>query len=183
MPDQSCAAQQRPEQRSERRTNLFVVAALFGHGESTPTTVRIRNLSPAGAMIEGTELPGAGTAVRLTRGSLSAAGELLWIDETRAGLRFAAPVTVANWLPGGARSSGQQRVDRMVLEARAQLSTAATDAAPTAPSRPDYAAIARSLTAASEALLADPEVAERHLDVLQTIDIAAQALGCLIDDQ
>lgn len=170
------------EQRAERRSNLFVIAALYGEGASAPITVRIRNLSPGGALVEGPELPDVGTNVRLCRGQLSAAGELLWRGPSHAGLRFTGPVHVADWLPGSARNSGQQRVDQIVFEARAAPPLAPSPAA-LAPTRPDYAAIARSLTQAGEALLADPDVAQRHLGALQAIDIAAQALDGLADDQ
>lgn len=170
------------ELRSDRRLNLFVVAALYVSGDRVPAKVRIRNLSPVGALIEGHGLPETGAAVRLVRGSLSAAGEILWDGASRAGLRFAAPVEVTDWLPGGDRNQGQQRVDRLIAQARTGAHRAAA-ASPPCPSCPDYAAIARSLTEAGEALLADGDAAQRHLRVIQAIDIAAQALAGLVRDQ
>lgn len=178
MQERSVAA----EQRAERRSNLFVIAALCAEGASAPMAVHIRNLSPGGALVEGLELPDVGTNVRLCRGQLGAAGELLWRGPSHAGLRFTGPVLVADWLPGSARSSGQQRVDQIVFEARTGP-TLAPSPAPLASTRPDYAALARSLMQAGEALLADPDVAQRHFGALQAIDIAAQVLGQLGDGQ
>lgn len=163
------------EQRVERRNNMFVAAVL--HWQGAPAAVRIRNLSPGGALIEGDRLPEIGTSVRLIRGRLSVAGELLWRDATHAGLQFSAPVRVADWLPAGARNAGQQRVDQIVFETKAAGSV--TGITPSAPSPPDYAAIAAALTRAGEELIADPGLAERFPDALQAIDIAAQALTLL----
>lgn len=163
------------EQRSERRNNLFVVAAL--HWRGAPAPVRIRNLSPGGALIEGAGLPDVGTSVRLSRGQHSVDGELLWRGETHAGLQFKAPVRVADWLPASARNGGQQRVDQIVFEAKA--SGVATGITPAGPSAPDYSAIADALTKAGDELIAVPGLAERHPEALQAIDIAAQALNLL----
>lgn len=176
------------EQRLERRNNLFVVAALrwldAASGASgapgapaAPVPVRIRNLSPTGALIEGALLPQVGTSVHLSRGQHSVAGELKWRGETQAGLQFSTNVEVADWLPASARSTGQQRVDRIVFEAKA--AGVGTGITPAGPSAPDYAAIARALVAAGDELLAVPGLAERHPGALQVIDIAAQALGLL----
>lgn len=171
------------EQRLERRSNMFVVAALHwpkAAGETAaaaPVPVRIRNLSPNGALIEGARLPDVGTSVRLTRGHHSVAGELRWRGETHAGLQFSTPVKVADWLPASARSAGQQRVDQIVFETKA--AGAATGITPAGPGAPDYAAIARALIAAGDELVGVPGLAESHPDALQAIDIAAQALNLL----
>lgn len=170
------------EQRLERRNNLFVVAALrwldaAAGAPAAPVPVRIRNLSPTGALVEGALLPQVGTSVRLSRGQHSVAGELKWRGETQAGLQFSTHVEVADWLPASTRSAGQQRVDRIVFETRA--AGAATAIAPAEPSAPDYAAIARALIEAGDELVGVPGLAESHPGALQAIDIAAQALNLL----
>ncbi len=166
------------EQRNERRKNLFVAAALHWCGALAP--VRIRNLSPGGALIEATDLPEMGTGVELRRGGLSVAGELRWRDDGRAGLCFATPVRVADWLPAGTHNSGQRRVDDVIFEAR---SAPPTGIIPNAASPPDFAALAEGLTNAVEALLTDPAIAQRHPAALQAIDIAAEALARLARGQ
>ncbi|MEO7635792.1 MAG: hypothetical protein ABIS38_09145 [Sphingomicrobium sp.] len=163
------------EQRVERRNNLFVVAVL--HWPGAPVAVRIRNMSPNGALVEGAGLPDVGTAVRLSRGQRNVAGELMWRGEMHAGLQFSAPVNVADWLPANAGNAGQQRVDQIVFEAKA--ARVATGIVPNEPSAPDYAAIARALVKAGDELVAVPGLAENHPDALQAIDIAAQALNLL----
>lgn len=170
------------DQRAQHRSNLFVIAALHCPGADplAPVRVRVRNLSPEGALIEGSPLPEIGTSVRLTRGRLSAVGELRWCDGHRAGLRFSSPVRVADWLPG-AHQAGQQRVDEILFEARA--GSGPGSAAPAVPGQPDYAELARALTKAGEELAADPGIAGRHPGALQAIDIAAQALARLAKGQ
>src|SRR5689334_6559710 len=99
------------EHRVESRSNIFVMATIYAAGSSTP--VRVRNMSPSGALVEAAELPPAGTSIRLSRGSLEVIGDIMWVDEHRAGVRFAGPVRVGDWLPQGKRGSGQQLIDEM----------------------------------------------------------------------
>jgi hypothetical protein len=88
------------ESRAGDRKNLFVVAQLiWAKGNSA---VRVRNISPSGALIEGDRLPPAHTAVKLGRGELIAEGELVWQVAGKAGLAFVEPVQPGDWLPMGA---------------------------------------------------------------------------------
>src|SRR5215210_4712030 len=98
-----------PENRIESRSNIFVVATLYWPQGSAP--VRIRNLSPSGALIEGAIPAPVGSQVRLCRGRHSVSGHLVWIEANKAGLRFAASATVTDWLPSGNRGSGQLLAD------------------------------------------------------------------------
>ena len=93
-----------PAAGSRPRSNIFVMATLYAAGGSTP--VRVRNMSRSGALVEASALPPAGTGVRLCRGSVSVAGEVMWVDEHKAGLRFASPTAAADWLPGGTAREG-----------------------------------------------------------------------------
>lgn len=179
MANRSAAA---AEHRAERRSNLFVLAALHCRGQGAPIAVRVRNLSPTGALVEGPDLPATGSAVRLARGALTVEGEVTRRDDTSAGVRFIGLVQISDWLPG-TRNHRQQRVDQLVMEARAGRARQAGGGAPDAPSPPDYSAIARSLHQASEALLGDPDLVRRHPGALQAIAIAAQALERLGDAQ
>lgn len=54
--------------------------------------VRIRDLSPGGARIEGAELPMIGTDVLLRRGDAEAFGALAWISGNQAGIEFEEPL-------------------------------------------------------------------------------------------
>ena len=68
------AAYEQPEQypdcaRVEPRTNMFVMAALVtGH---TRETVKVRNMSASGALVEGPTLPNPGTPCLLNRGEIA----------------------------------------------------------------------------------------------------------------
>lgn len=179
--DPSDAAQRRVEARS----NIFVVAALASGSGSGP--VRIRNMSRSGALIEGPAIPPNGSAVRLSRGSLSATGEIVWRHESRAGMRFDSTVTVPAWLPGGKSASGQQRVDEIVYSYKAEIG-AMRPAAPAAPapeaSRRQHIGwqlleLRDALNAVAEELAADDATMARHPNALQAIDMAAQKLETL----
>lgn len=80
--------------------------------------VRIRNLSEAGAMIDGPALPDAGSTLTLNRLELSVAGTVIWNRGGRCGLRLASTVAVDDWI-AGVRSTahptslGQMRIDKI----------------------------------------------------------------------
>ena len=170
------------ELRLEPRTNLFVVATLYAAEGST--AVRIRNMSPEGALIEGVALPPVGSAVQLCRGSLSAAGCVVWIEDRKAGVRFSGRIAVAEWLPSGKAGTGQMLADELVHQAR--LGAMAKPQPAPAPANTISSAgedellrLCRSLEEAGEELAADAAIAERFPGPLQAIDMAAQALAKL----
>lgn len=55
--------------------------------------VRIRDISPGGARIEGDDLPMIGTDVMLKRGPADAFGSIVWISGNQAGLEFEEELT------------------------------------------------------------------------------------------
>lgn len=55
-----------------------------GHNRS----VRVRNLSVAGALLESDDLPAVGTRVKLRKGDLSATGKIVRLDGGLAGVQF-----------------------------------------------------------------------------------------------
>jgi len=171
------------EHRLESRNNIFVMATVYAGGGSTP--VRVRNISRSGALIEATDLPPAGTSIRLSRGSLEVMGNIMWVDVHKAGLRFATSVRVADWLPQGKRGSGQQLVDEMVHQAR--LGPAARTPQP---DRSDQANLTFAdelsqlrymLERAGEDLASDSAVTTNHPAALQFIDGVAQSLARLAE--
>ena len=99
------------ENRSEGRSNVFLSGTIDASGVSF--AVRIRNLSPNGALIDAAELPPAGTKVRLLRGSLSASGELTWNSCGQGGITFQRSIDVPRWVQRVGHA-GQQRIDRAV---------------------------------------------------------------------
>lgn len=163
---------------------MFVMASLAARTGGGP--VKVRNLSSVGALVEGGVLPEAGERVSLQRGSLHTDGEVVWCKNGRAGLRFTARVTVADWLPKGANQAGQQRTDSIfsTLKERAAGSAARTDVVDLPPSpvtREDLSAIIRDLDALAEALADDDLVLIRYSSKMQVLDAANQALRKLLE--
>lgn len=99
--------------RRDERTHLFIVATVYIGHQSFP--VRVRNISPTGALIEGTNLPPVGTEINLRRGQLQASGTVAWTASGKSGLSFNSPVAVSSWLPSK-EASRQLPIDRLAFE-------------------------------------------------------------------
>ena len=97
--------------REHVRSNVFLSAVLAQGAQSKP--VRVRNISAMGALLDGTALPGAGTAVRLRRGNLCITGQVAWLDKSLCGVRFDQPIDVEPWVRR-VEHLGQRRVDHVV---------------------------------------------------------------------
>ena len=111
----SRAAATAEENRSGGRANVFLTATLDCGGRCVP--VLIRNISARGALLDGKQLPPAGTRVRLLRGRLSALGEIAWVTEVQGGLKFDCDIDVASWVQRLGHS-GQERVDGVIAALR-----------------------------------------------------------------
>ena len=159
------------QRRVDARSNIFLVAALTSGKASGP--VRIRNMSTAGALIEGAAMPTEGSGVAIHRGSLSASGQLVWRSDRRAGIRFDSPVHVADWLPRGSRSTGQQKVDQIVHDYKTGRER--PDAAHMEAIDQELALARRELGSAVEDFAAE-DCPTRRLVAVQAIDVAAQKL-------
>lgn len=103
------------DSRTEGRSNVFLSAMLHTGERSIP--VRVRNISRRGALIDGHALPSIGTTVRLSRGRLSASGELVWEVTGQAGVTFGHEIDVEEWVQRIVHA-GQQRVDGVVAALR-----------------------------------------------------------------
>ena len=167
------------ELRLNSRNNIFVMAALYAQGRSI-MPVRVRNISRAGALIEAAALPAAGTAVRLSRASLSAPGTIVWIDDCKAGVQFETPITVGNWLPQGRRGIGQQFVDELFHQKRLGRTAEKPQQQSAGYGFAEELLELRSLLeSAGEELAIDGMIATRHTVALQAIDGVAQTLARL----
>lgn len=157
---------------------MFVLASMAAETVSGP--VKIRNMSPDGALIEGAALPRLGEQLSLRRGELAATGRVIWCEGGRAGLRFDHYVDVAAWLPVG---SPQQQVDQAFHAIKNGLTNVVPlPVAPVAPVRTspigksDLLDAATALETLADALAQDAGVVASHSTRLQTLDIAAQLL-------
>jgi hypothetical protein len=155
---------------------MFVLATM-----AAPTvsgTVKVRNMSLGGALIEGDALPRIGEQLRLHRGELTVCGRIVWRHAGKAGLCFEHEVEVSRWLPAG--SGGQQQVDRTFQE----LKTSPIDPTPPAAARiepspispEDLLNVAEALDTLADALAEDARVVADHSAKLQSLDMASQLL-------
>lgn len=163
------------ELRVESRSNIFVMATMYAGGGSTP--VRVRNMSRTGALVEAPSLPAIGSPVRLSRGSLTVAGDIMWVSDGRAGLRFSNPVTVTDWIPLGKRGSGQQLIDEIVH--RARVSGHGQVAPATVEIADEMVQLRQMLERVAEELAFDPAISTQHGPALQMIDAVVQGLSKL----
>lgn len=165
--------------RTEPRTNMFVMATISAASAWGP--VKVRNLSPSGALIEGAVLPAAKEKVCLRRGPLRVTGEVVWCGSGQAGLRFLSRVEVKEWLPASGNRLAQQRVDELVQQVRGEGSPCRPSViSETAELHPiggsQLVELATALEALGNDLAGDAGVVDRHFSKLQTLDIAAQLL-------
>lgn len=169
------------EKRSGARTNLFL-GALLQSGSDT-STVRVRNLSQTGALLETTAELIQGASVMLRRGELSISGSVAWSGKGRAGIAFAGAIDLAAWLPRGTQLR-QADVDLALEQLRFG---AARDPVATSHELPadailveriteEMELVSRSLNLIGEELSGQGYVLSRHLAALQNLDLAAQTL-------
>ena len=163
---------------------MFLVATLTAEGTSVP--VRVRNLSPTGALVEAPGLPAAGSPVVLRRGTLEASGSVAWVQAGRAGLSFTMPVIVSAWLPTK-QSARQAQVDRIAFGAKhAARDTGAMPAIAEpvfmspAVALADLVRLRAELDHLGELLAQDAAVAANHPEI-QLFDSAGQRIGKIVD--
>ena len=170
------------EARIAPRTNMFIAAILQSASGACP--VRIRNMSPSGALIEAPVLPPQGEVGALIRGDLRVTGTVAWSSGSRCGVRLDSAVAVAEWMANPANRQ-QSRVDRMVAEIKGGLAPGPAAPAPSlvalpaADVRDDIDRLSLLLEAMGEDLSSSPETLMRHLASLQHLDLAGQMLDAL----
>lgn len=77
-----------------KRSNVFMDAHLnLGEPLSARQVVRIRDISPGGARIQG-KSPGVGARIVVTRGETEMPGRVVWTADRHFGMEFDEPVDV-----------------------------------------------------------------------------------------
>ncbi len=77
------------QKRQAARDSLFLSTEIAVAGARKPVSVRVRNLSPGGMMVDGSPLFHEGAAVSADlRGIGAIAGTIAWVAEGRAGVAF-----------------------------------------------------------------------------------------------
>lgn len=163
--------------RSHTRTHLFVIATLYSNEGTGP--VFLRNMSPTGALVEGSFLRDVGTLVRLKRGSLQATASVIWVDGRKAGITFDSPLFVADWM-SRETSSHQHRVDEVVRKFKDHADTAScAESTPWIAQRvsieSELKSILDELARLGNALVGDLILVATHPEI-QVIDILVQRL-------
>lgn len=169
--------------RSQPRSSMFLAAVIRSGTEQAP--VKVRNMSPNGAMVDTPLAPTRGTSVDLMRGPLIARATVMWSSGNRVGLRFASEVSVKEWL-APPTAVHQQRVDEIVALVKAgglpQTNSASANVAASREGRTqeqlvdDLAATMRLLGDLEDDLASSDETLTRHGMKLQNLDIAMQML-------
>jgi hypothetical protein len=169
--------------RKDTRVSLYLAASLYCDGCSSP--VKIRNISPTGALLESATSCPAGALVQLVRGSLIVHGLVAWSDHGRCGVNFSGSIDVQKWCapPGNAE---QERVDEIVRVVKAgavplPVSTASKDLADSANQAfsGDLQRVAELLARVGDRLAKDGIVVAQYATELQNLDIAMQVIATL----
>ena len=161
--------------REQARTHLFVTAVLSSDAGSAP--VRIRNMSPSGALIEAALLPPPGTIVRLKRGSLTAGGRIAWTGNRKAGIAFDVVVFVSDWM-SRKPADHQHRVDELMSCFKAgteplESSTSWNSGDNRQSIESELAQLKTDLTELGDALAGDMIMVATHPEI-QLLDISVQ---------
>ena len=88
------------QNRKSRRSKVLLAATLEEVG--APHSVKLRNLSADGALVESKDLPAKGAAVVFRRNELIAPGRIIWVNGQFAGIAFdekLAPEQVLRHIP------------------------------------------------------------------------------------
>ena len=74
------------QNRRASRSHVLMAASIEADGMTV--AVKLRNLSPEGALIEATKLPTVGCPVIFRKKELNLAGRIAWVSGVRAGIAF-----------------------------------------------------------------------------------------------
>lgn len=78
------------QNRRTRRSQVLMEASIEADG--TTATVKLRNLSTEGALVEGDLLPSVGCRILFRKKELSLTGQVAWATGGRAGIAFDSPL-------------------------------------------------------------------------------------------
>lgn len=186
-PPESARQLQRAENaRRQPRSSMFLAAVMLVGRDQSP--VKVRNMSPDGAMVESTLTASPGTRIKLVRGRLVAEGSIVWTSGNRHGVKFDVEVSVEEWLAGPAKAE-QDRVDDIVSLIKTGRLMPQVDGAEPAintearqsneQSATDLKAVVNLIQDLEDDLASSPETLMRHEVKLQNLDIAMQMLRAI----
>jgi len=182
-PSPKCTEPAATDVRLHSRTHVFVLATLSCAAGSAP--IYVRNMSPTGALIEGSTIFPAGTPVDLRRGSLRASGRIVWADGRRAGITFNSAVHVADWMSHRSNTH-QHRVDDSVRAVKfgtaIRLSAELEPAVPQKISVPEELEKLRTELSELENTLAGNPALVAACPQIQFLDIALQRIEKILTE-
>ena len=178
------------DKRELPRSNLFLAAVL--HTRTEQATVKVRNMSPRGAMVESPVLPPPGTLIHLIRGALCSEATVIWRSDKQCGVHFSDEVSVKLWMAPPANLE-QQRIDAVISQVKAERRPSPPSESPwqrelarEALSKEqvveDLGWVYRLIDDLAENLAEEPATFARHALKLQNLDIAMQMLAALAKD-
>jgi hypothetical protein len=136
-------------------------------------SVRMRNMSASGALLEGAILPEPGSMVVVSRNVHCVAAEVRWVAAGCCGVKFVEVVNVAVWTgakaPPQAPSSSQGSPDQ---------DAGLEDAIPHRVGE-ELAYVQRIIENLGDELSSSPFIVQRYPATLQSFDLANQLLGHL----
>ena len=172
------------QKRREERVDLHVRASV--HSQPGDAVVRLCNMSPIGALIEGDTLPLVGYDVELRRGALAVPGKIVWRSEGQAGVSFTKRAVVEDWFSD---AEPQQMIDNAFQRIMKEMRGRGPVRESNAPLHNSYITaddmhrVAGSLDDLADSLADDAELVIRLSEELQTLDVAAQLLRKLAQQE
>lgn len=184
--ESDCPLHKAENARLQPRSSLFLSALMIAGREQSP--VKVRNMSPNGAMVESTLTTMPGTRIKLVRGRLVAEGTTVWTSRNRLGVNFDVEVSIKDWLAGPAKVE-QNRVDDIVSLIKAgRVMVQIDDAEPGIDSEArqsveqsanDIKTVVNLIQDLEDDLASSAETLMRHEVKLQNLDIATQMLRAI----
>jgi hypothetical protein len=166
------------ETRNQLRSSTMLAAKL--ECDAGSREVFVRNLSMAGAMIEGPGLPQQGASAVLVRSNHRIPGTIMWRADGRCGLSFTRLVSVEELLPrgrGGALPPHQARADEIQRAVREKTALPPQEEQGQGPRVLDQINEALRLAKTmNETLSSDVAMVSRHGVALQQLDEVEQIL-------
>lgn len=146
--------------------------------------MRVRNISPSGALIEGSIVPEKDEPLVLKRGSFEASARIVWKVGRRAGIEFSSNIHVADWMSRQS-SAHQGRTDDMVQAIRSGpgdwpgKSSEQQQASSDCPIETELRTLRSNLAELGDGLIGDVILVATHPEI-QLLDIALQSVDRLL---
>ena len=155
--------------RIDERRNVFLSAVLAVRGRVS--SVKIRNISARGALLDATDIP-ADDEFTLRRGGLAVRAQVAWRHKHHVGVRFESEIDPGAWLKKIGHQ-GQQSVDGVVAAIKSGLDPAQCIMPAQAASVAEQCGV---IEQSLERLASRPEISLEVAEELLRIDAAVQNL-------